>query len=265
MSGISTLSSCSIAGSTASSRASSSGEQRRDVEVAHALVEHVGPGRQPRGLEEVVGQRHRLVGRDEVAGGHHPLHRLRGDEVDEQVGRLGEVGRVGRDADAGDLADRRGVVERRASASRRTRRPGTRRSSGVSDRSPTIIPSLPRANQVAGRRPGQPVGGEGQARVAQDRQHLLERGAAVVGGERQRGRLVVVVEQVAAAGEDERREPVEGRRHVEAAWCRGAAGWRTRRPPGTRRGTTAAWPRGRGWARRARARPSARSRRASVL
>ena len=56
----------------------------------------------------------------------------------------------------------------------------------------------------------------GQLGVAQQRQHLLQRRPGVVGGEGQRGRVLVVVEDLAAAGVDERRQPAQGRRDVEA-------------------------------------------------
>ncbi len=71
----------------------------------------------------------------------------------------------------------------------------------------------------------QHLGGERLLGVAQQRQHLLQRVAGVVGGERQRGRLVLVVEDLAATGVDERRQPAQRRRDVEAGLAAaGAAG-----------------------------------------
>ena len=88
---IGTLSSSRRRGATALSSCGVRVQRRLEAHRPHAAVEDRGVRGRPAGLQEVVGERHLEVGRDEVAGPGHARHRRGGERVDQEVGGLGGV------------------------------------------------------------------------------------------------------------------------------------------------------------------------------
>ena len=167
------------------------------------------------GLEEVVGPGDLEVGRHQVAGAGHPRHGLGGDEVDEEVGGGRKGGGLRGDAEPRQLADggvvvdgrHRHHVEAQALGGPQLGRLGTEAGDHA---------QLAALEQLEGGARPQLRVGERERRVAEQLEGRGERLPRLVGGENQGRRLDGVVEEVAAAGVDERRQPAQRRRHEDA-------------------------------------------------